>query len=1008
MNLSQRLACLTGMLISLSAFSQQSEVYTHDNALYKEALELYNQEQYQAAQILFEKVKKNSDDFDTQADASYYIANAAIRTNQLGADKMMEDFFEQYPTSTRRSSAYLDVANYYFDQGKYAYALRWFDKAEGNSLSLGERDEFNFKKGYALFVTGNHDKARVYLDKVSITKKYGAQAKYYIGYMAYQGDDYNEANLYFDEIRGEEELSENLSYYQADMNFKLGKFEKAIALAKEQLPAADPQERSQLNKIIGESYFNLGEYEAAIPYLREYKGLKGKWNNTDYYQLGYAYYKQGQYDEAIDQFNKIIDGSNAVAQNAYYHLGECYLKTGAKQQALNAFRNASGMPFNETIKQDAYLNYARLSYELGNPYEPVPQVLQGYLQAYPATEHTAEIESLLVDSYITSKNYEAALEFLEKNQSLSSKTTYQKVAFYRGLELFQQGDYQQAAYYLDRSLEQQRVGTFTARALYWLAESNYRMGNTGEAEAYFKRFNTHPDAPEVDEYKWVYYNLGYTAFKQKNYDEAATWFERFTSRSSNAEKEYLKDAWLRLGDARFALSSYWPAMEAYNQAIDMGGKGADYAAYQKAISYGFVDRMDKKIETLNSFTAQFPGSTLKDDAYYELGNTFVNNNRPDDGIAAYRKLTREYPMSSFVPKAILKEGLVYYNRGENEKALERFRTLVRDYKNTEEAIQAVATAKLIYVDEGRVSEYAAWVKGLDFVEVTDAELDSATFESAERAYSENNWQAAIRNLEKYLEEFPQGMHQLKAEFYLAQAYYNNGQPQQSVSHYRRVIEAGRTEYNEQALARLAEIALDEERYTEAIPLLKRLETEADFPQNITYARSNLMKAYYRLDQYDQAIAYARKVLSEPETDDRIKSDAYVVIARSAIATGDERSAREAYARVREIATGSLAAEALYYEAYFKNKDGDYKASNEAAQKLARDYSAYKETGGKGLVLMAKNFYALNDAFQATYILENVIDNFGQYPEITTAAKEELQRIKSKESMTNSSVDPNQN
>ena len=62
-----------------------------------------------------------------------------------------------------------------------------------------------------------------------------------------------------------------------------------------------------------------------------------------------------------------------MAQNAYYHLAECYLKTGQKQQALNAFRNASQMDFDAQIKKDAHLNYARLGYEIGNPYESVPK-----------------------------------------------------------------------------------------------------------------------------------------------------------------------------------------------------------------------------------------------------------------------------------------------------------------------------------------------------------------------------------------------------------------------------------------------------------------------------------------------------------------------------------------------------------------------------------------------------------------------------------------------------------
>ena len=117
----------------------------------------------------------------------------------------------------------------------------------------------------------------------------GSQAKYYLGFIAYEGDEYEEANELFEEVKDQERYAEGFSYYQADMNFKLGKFEKAIEMGKEQYDASSPIEKSELSKIIGESYFNLEKYAEAIPYLKDYKGKRGKWNNTDYYQLGYAY-----------------------------------------------------------------------------------------------------------------------------------------------------------------------------------------------------------------------------------------------------------------------------------------------------------------------------------------------------------------------------------------------------------------------------------------------------------------------------------------------------------------------------------------------------------------------------------------------------------------------------------------------------------------------------------------------------------------------------------------------
>ena len=72
--------------------------------------------------------------------------------------------------------------------------------------------------------------------------------------------------------------------------------------------------------------------------------------------------------------------------------------------------------------------------------------------------------------------------------------------------------------------------------------------------------------------------------------------------------------------------------------------------------------------------------------------------------------------------------------------------------------------------------------------------------------------------------------------------------------------------------------------------------------------------------------------------------------------------------------------------------------------LARDFSGYKLYGAKGLVLMADNFYQLEDAFQATYILENVISNFSDFQEVVDEAKEKLTIIKKAEAKTNSSID----
>ena len=998
-----------GLLVIAISFSfqiiaQQSATYTSSLVDYQKALSLYNNQQYQAAQTMFSNVKKTAQEDILQSNCAYYIANCAVRLNQQNADQLVEDFVKEYPTSTKRNTAFVDVADYYFENSKYAYARKWYDKVDENALGRKEREKFYFNNGYTAFSTKQYKDAKKYLSKVENSQEFGSQAKYYIGFMAYEGDDYDQANAYFDQVSDQERYKEKLSYYQADLNFKLGKFEKAIELAKARLASSDDNEVSELSKIIGESYFNLEKYQTAIPYLKAYKGKRGKWNNTDFYQLGYAYYKQKDYENAISEFNKIIGGNDAIAQNAYYHLGESYINLDKKQEALNAFRNASQMNFDLKIQEDAWLNYAKISYEIGNPYQSAPQVLAGYLEKYPNTGYKEEIETLLIDSYITSKNYKEALKLLENKNSFENKMAYQKVAFYRGLELYNEGNYQKAESLFDASLSEPRDPIFTSRATFWKAEADYNLTNYDDALVGFKQFQQQTEASSTPEIENIDYNLGYTYFKLKNYGKASEYFNRFVANKKD-DKVRLNDAYLRLGDGYFVSSQYQSAVSAYEKAIKLNEIDSDYPAFQKTISVGYTGQTSNKIKGLEDFIVEYPDSKLRDDALYELGNSYVKANEVNKAMKAYDQLSSEYRMSSFVPKALLRQGLVYYNGSDNEQALTKFKKVAGDYPGTPEAVQAVSTARLIYIDLGRVDEYARWVKQLDYVEVTDVDLDNATYEAAEKQYLDNNTESAIKQFNSYLNQFPNGLHALQAHFYVAQLYYKKDLLENAAPHYKYVLDASQSEFTEEALSRLSQFYLERKSWNQAIPLLNRLEAEANYPQNIVFAQSNLMKAHYQLEDYTNAVSYAEKVLGSSKIDNKIKSDAHIIIARSAMKTGNEDRAKSAYANVERVATGETAAEALYFNAYFKNKEGRFEASNSSVQKLAKDFSGYKYYSAKGLVLMAKNYYALKDAFQATYILESVIQNFPEFDDVVSEAKTELNKIKREEAKTNASISP---
>lgn len=991
-------------LVCFHSYAQESEINANALANYHHALKLYNSKAYAAAQLQFKQVANQAENSETlHADADYYEAMCAIKLHQTDADKKVSDFVENHPNSNKKEKAFLNVGNHYFANKKAAYALKWYQKVNSSLLSVDDKKELDFKMGYALLVTRYYDAAKKKFITLLNDPRYGDDSRYYYGYIAYKQEDYDIAEATLSEIADKQAYNAEVTYYLLDISFKAGRFERCIEVGEKLLEKKDQKEKSDINKIIGESYFNLKKYTEAIPYLLEYKGKRRKWNNTDYYQLGYAYYQQKDYPKAITYFNKIIDQPNGVSQNAYYHLAECYINLDKKPEALNAFKSASEMNFNQKIKEDAALNYAKLSYEEGNPYKSVPEVLQDYLKAYPKSEHYNEINQLVVTSYIHQEDYVGALKYLDDNKSAENTELTKEVSFYRGIQLFTKNQLQKAYPFFVTATES-KESTIKERAMYWQAETDYRLGNYQKSFDEFSAFKKNANASKVDEYKLIDYNLGYSLFKLKKYDESSKSFQSFINTKYDSQ-ELLDDAAIRQGDCYFGTKNYTKAIKAYDKVIANYGIGGDYAQYQKAMSLGFLGKNEEKASELSKIASEYPDSNFKDDALFQLGNTQALLKDNFKAHAAYNRLKKNHPKSSYIPRILLRQGLLFYNDNEHNKAIEKYKEVTKKYPNSNEAKQAVSNAKNVYVDIGNVDEYATWVKGLNFVNISDEEVENTMFEAAENKFLENDAKKATKGFEKYLRKFPNGLHALKANFYLAQLLSNDGKTEEAANNYEYIVKQNQNEYSEEALNKLSQIYLEKENWNAAMPLLARLEQEANYPQNIIYAQRNLMKGYYESEQYEKAVEYAEKVLNGEKLEAQIENDAKIIVARAAFKTDDLDKAEEFYTEVAKNATGELKAESLYYDAYFKHQNKEYNESNKVIQNLIAKYSNYKYWGVKSYVIMAKNYYKLKDAYQATYILENIIKNFTQYKDIIKEAESELKKIKNNEAKTNESVTP---
>ena len=253
----------------------------------------------------------------------------------------------------------------------------------------------------------------------------------------------------------------------------------------------------------------------------------------------------------------------------------------------------------------------------------------------------------------------------EKNNSLISE-----VSLYRGIQLFNDQKLQEALPLFVAGKKATEV-SIREKSKYWEAETLYQLDNPKEALSKFTALKKDLKSKDED-FKLIDYNIGYSNFTLKNYADAAVSFENFL-KDGSLEKDIKDDAYIRLGDSYFAIRNYRSAINAYTTVVNTYGAEADYAQYQIGMSYGFIEDNQAKITALTNVVNKYQISNLKDDALFQLANTYTVIKENNNAHNAYNRLIEKHPNSIFLPKALVRQGLLYYSENESKKALEKFK-----------------------------------------------------------------------------------------------------------------------------------------------------------------------------------------------------------------------------------------------------------------------------------------------------------------------------------------------
>ncbi|MFV0593656.1 MAG: tetratricopeptide repeat protein [Draconibacterium sp.] len=963
--------------------AQQTAYYTQLEQDIAVAKQLYLQNKFVSAFREFEKIQKQVEEkSEFYSEAEFFKAASALHAGYRSGDKMMDNFIDTYPESPYINTAWFEIGKVQFEKRQYAKVIRSYENVDRTELSENDRTELQYQNGYANLMQGNNDAALADFEAVRRSNNlYSKPAGYYWAHIQYLNENYEAALQGFSALNNDPAYSQVIPIYVSHIYYKQGNYNEVVNYTVPILDEVEEEHKTELSKIIGDSYFHLKEYNKAIPYLETYFKTSAPKTREENYILGFCYYQAGKYAEAAPLLEKASTGEDELTQNVCYHLADCYIKLDQKEKAKTAFNAASEFDFNPKIKEDALFSYAKLTYELSySPFNETIKAFDRYISEYPNSDRNAEAYRILVDVYMVTRNYKDAIESIEKirNKTPDVLKAYQRVTFFRGLELFNAGDFAQAIEYFNLSLDNGKYSRdINARALYWKSEALYRSGDYNAAVLAYNRFEQTPGANTTSESNTADYNLGYAYLKMNDEEAAFRHFSKFVSKNAGSTEPKQADAYNRLGDYYFQKMKYDQAVENYRKAYNMRIFEADYALLQIAFCQGLQREQQEKIGNLNRLLSDFPQSEYADDALYELGRANERIGKNFDAEQQYQKLVATYPESSYYRKALLQLGLINYNNSDYAKALQQYKEVAENYRGTPEAESALSGIKNCYVEMNNVDEYFAYIRRLGGgATVSATEQDQLTYMAAERLYMDGKPDAGIQ-LRNYLEQFPNGAYQLNARFYLAELLYKDGMYEEANEHYTWVANQPDNLFSEPALSKASEMQFKAENYDVALNMFNRLEKISNSKWNILKANVGQMRCYMRANQFQQAIEAAKKIKKQDITSDALKYEADYAIGKSNYELGNLSSSIDPLNDVAKNTQLEQGAEAKYLlaEIYYKNKN--LPKSEETIIDFVDRGTPYTYWLGKAFLLLANIYEDKGDQFQAKHTLKSLAENYNE-------------------------------
>ncbi|HEY4650718.1 MAG TPA: alkaline phosphatase PhoX, partial [Pontibacter sp.] len=347
--------------------------------------------------------------------------------------------------------------------------------------------------------------------------------------------------------------------------------------------------------------------------------------------------------------------------------------------------------------------------------------------------------------------------------------------------------------------------------------------------------------------------------------------------------------------------------------------------------------------------------------------------------------------SKLVPNALHKRGQAYANQGRHNEAIQDYKRVLDEFPTSKIASGALYSLQESLAAQNRSEEFDAYLAKYKANNPESTALESIEFEAAKTLYFNEKYDQAATKLEAYLTAYPKSPFVFDARYFLADSYLRQKDTQRGLQRMKEVVAENKSEYVNRAIQRVADLEFEAANYTEAIKYYSRLRDVAANRKEQQNALTGLMMSYYNTSDYAGSKRIAAELISQGNAALNAYNTAMLYRGKSTYQQGDLAQALKELREASAAASDVHGAEAQYLVAEILYKQKKYKESLDEAFAFNNKFSNHDLWLGRTFLLIADNYTAQNELFQAKATLNSIIEG-SPVPEVVEEAKQKLEKL----------------